>query len=1108
MVEFLIGASGTGKTTLMLDRIKNSSDREQIVLVPEQYSTEFDKKLYFHVGAKAFNELLSLTFSSLARQLFQIYGDPDRKGEYADDMARLILIYQAITAARNSPEQLKFFAKSSTRSGFAEESLKLIGDMKKAGISPQSLMLGADKLESRLHDKVTDIASIFYEYEFLMEQYGFKDHLENIREAAKTANLHSFFKGKRVFIDEFESFTADQIDMLKVIFSLAEDTVITLRTDDVNAGEFTLFETVNSTYRQLSRICKEMNLNIRLTELNTSYRFKYDDLRYLSERAMRNIPNDPQNAPEPKNIRIFEARDMYSEAEYVCAELRRLVFADKSLKFKDIAILSNNIEDYAYVLKAAFERYDIPYFLSTEQPVVHTAVMVFFLSLLELLTAKKFKSEQVFRLLKCGMLEAELTEISQLENYCYKWGIDGDVWTEPFTAEDEESDTVEALRSRVITPVMKLKKKLSKELSAEEMCRILYSYLIDSNAGSCLGNLINRLIKSNKDNEAAELKRLWGCLMDILDSAAETLGEAKMSFSDLADILRSMIGQITYSVPPRTLDAVIAASARTARLSSTRVIFVMGACEGDFPNQVSLHGLFTEGDKQKLSLKGLDIARPLTDLIASERLIVYKSLSTASERLYLSYPLSDLSGQAKYAARIIEQIGEIFNDSCGMFITENSLTPDFYAVTKKSAYYHYMQNRSKNTAEIASIKETLLADDEYCRKLALALSKTGQSPKYHISTEIMEALQNFEPLYLSPSALERYNRCHFMHFCESILSLRMPEKIDLDRRISGELSHSCFKKILGSRTKSEFISMTLDQLKSEINAEASAYRKEKLAGDFGKTPRFELFFNKLTESLGDVFLHTKYSLMQSDFVPNAFEMKIDSKSSVKLEFGKNKQLLFGGIIDRTDICNIGDEKYLRIVDYKSSKKVIDESTLASGVDMQMLLYLFAVTEDRGEYADCKPAGVLYTPLKLTNIELDDSKIEEYNQSAVDHDLKTTGLLIDNVEVLEKMEHGIVGKFIPAKLKNDGSFYKNSSVISANGMDKLRDFSYRTLTEAAESIYSGNIEAVPLKIGKKISCKYCSYFNICGNGNGGIYREPDKNRSEEAALILGNESEEE
>ena len=75
MIEFLTGASGTGKTTLMFSRIKEFSEKGKklCILVPEQYSQEFDKKLYFYLGAERFNELFSLSFTSLARQIFQLH---------------------------------------------------------------------------------------------------------------------------------------------------------------------------------------------------------------------------------------------------------------------------------------------------------------------------------------------------------------------------------------------------------------------------------------------------------------------------------------------------------------------------------------------------------------------------------------------------------------------------------------------------------------------------------------------------------------------------------------------------------------------------------------------------------------------------------------------------------------------------------------------------------------------------------------------------------------------------------------------------------------------------------------------------------------------------
>ena len=1101
MVEFIIGASGTGKTTEMFRRIKSyaGADFEQCVLVPEQYSQEFDKNLYAFVGAQVFNDIASHSFSSLARQLFQLYGDTEHSGEYAGDMARMILVYQAISSASKNPEGLRYFRRNSSQAGFAEGMMQLIGDMKRAGIAPQELSLKAELLDNKLSDKTMDTASIFFEYERLMEEYGFKDNYENIRSAAHAANTHRFFDGKCVCLDEFESFTGDQIEMLRVILSSAHEVLITLRSDDVNAGEFTLFETVNTTYRQLAALCRELHIDHKVTVCDISRRFSNVDLRYLSENIMRN-KSCAEAPPKADNIRIFEARDMYSECEYICAEIKHLIAADKTLRYRDIAIISNNIEQYADVLKAAFIRYEIPFFLSIERPVDHTAVMVFFASLLDLLTARKLRSEQVFRLLKCGLLRAELEEVSLLENYCYKWGIEGDTWLEPFTAPDSDLTMLEQLRKRVIEPVTSLKNSLRRKCTAEKACGLLYQYLVDCETEKSLASLMGSLIRSDRDYEAAELKRLWSCLMDILDSVVSTLGDKEITFAELANIMRSMMNMLTYSVPPQTVDSVIAASARTARLNSPRIIFAAGSSEGDFPNQVSLHGLFSESDKQKLADIGFEIARPLSDLIASERLIVYKTLSTASQKLYLTYPLSDLSGQAKYPSGVIDLITKMFPNK--LLITERDLTPEHYAVTYHAAYYHYMQDRSDNTPEIASIGEVLRSDTIYRSRVTSVLSRSGERPVHTVPSEIVRKLKDFEPLHISPTALENYNNCHFMHFCADFLKLQIPEKVELDVRISGDLTHNCFYSLLGSRSKQDFVGMSVDELHTAISAEAKKYKTDRLAGDFAKTPRFELLFNKLTERLTEVFVHTQQSLMYSDFTPVRFEYRIKGDNALKLAFGDGMELRFGGVADRMDTCEVGGKNYLRVIDYKSSGKSIDENTLASGINLQMLLYLFSLTENGAEFEECEPAGVLYAPIQMSEFEAEEQKLDSFNQALVDSKLRTQGLLIDDIDVIEAMEKDVKGRFIPAKLTAKGNFDSRSSVMPSANMTGLREMVYDSLTEAAESMLAGKIEALPLARGKKKPCTYCGYADICGNPDGAVYRLPDAEKTEKAAELLG------
>jgi hypothetical protein len=68
--------------------------------------------------------------------------------------------------------------------------------------------------------------------------------------------------------------------------------------------------------------------------------------------------------------------------------------------------------------------------------------------------------------------------------------------------------------------------------------------------------------------------------------------------------------------------------------------------------------------------------------------------------------------------------------------------------------------------------------------------------------------------------------------------------------------------------------MPYDEIKSAISKCAGRYRSEKLAGEFGKNARFELMYNKLTERLGDVIMHTQQALMSTSFVPDRYELDL------------------------------------------------------------------------------------------------------------------------------------------------------------------------------------------------------------------------------------------
>lgn len=1057
---------GSGKTTRMFEEIRKNSGR-QLVIVPEQFSYEFDKKLYFYVGAEKFNEILSLSFTGLSRQIFQMFGDPNRNGDYADDYARMILIYQAISNTQSNPDTLNYFRKQSSYNGFAEEVLDLINEMKRSGTEPDLLMKKSPLLDRRLMDKTNDIANIYLEYNRLMTEYGFKDNLENIMQSAEVANREEFFRGMNIYIDEFESFNGDQIEMLKIMIESAENVYITLRTDNVNAGSFTLFDMVNNTYRRISRICNEMNIRQEIENCGESKRFRNPELLYLSKHIMQNNSGGI-NPPAPDNIRIFEAKDMYSEAEYVCATIKHLICDNPEISYRDIAVMSNRIEDYADILRETFERCEIPYFLSISKPVMHSSLIVFLISVLEILSARKIKSEHIFRIMKCGILNIDVTEISLFENYCYKWNIEGDAWKEPFTAEDGNLEMLEGIRQSVINPLMNLKKKVSGKNTATAICRMLYEYLEECGAEKSISSMMGKLINLDRDYEAGELKRIWSCLMDILDSISDVLGEKVITFTEIARIIKSMTGRLEYSVTPQTLDSVTSVSALTARLAEPKVVFIMGANDGDFPVQVSRHGIFSETEKQNLSEKGIEISRSITELISAERLVVYKALSTASEKIYITYTLSDLSGKNKYPAQTVSSIINMFGNE-NILLTKDNITPDYYAVTYHSAFYHYMQNVNEKNKYISSIKDVLMKEPEYRKRIRYITERSEMKQNYQIDPDVIQKLKSFTPFRLSATGIEDYKKCKFMYFCKSMMKLSEREKIEIDNRISGNIMHRCLADIFRNTDKEAFISMTGEELEKLIRKYAEKYLEEKLGGDFGKNKSFYFQLRKITENLLDILKYLQEELNSTLFNPVAFEAELTKQYSLTLESEDGHEIVFGGTVDRIDTWTKDDKKYIRIIDYKSSEKKITPENLVGGINIQLLLYLFTATEENGMFSDCIPAGVLY------------SYIYPKDNTDGTTALRATGLVLGRREVLNAMEKGVTGKFIPVTFKKDGTpdLRKSSDILATSeGMEWIKEHLYGELKKMMQTLLDGNVEALPQCVGSNDPCQYCPYVNIC------------------------------
>ena len=150
-------------------------------------------------------------------------------------------------------------------------------------------------------------------------------------------------------------------------------------------------------------------------------------------------------------------------------------------------------------------------------------------------------------------------------------------------------------------------------------------------------------------------------------------------------------------------------------------------------------------------------------------------------------------------------------------------------------------------------------------------------------------------------------------------------------------------------------------------------------------------------------------LRDSDFQPICFELGFGPGQDlppVEITQG-GVTLRISGFVDRVDGWVEDGRLYLRVVDYKTGRKSFDLTEVWNGLGLQMLLYLFTL-EEEGEALFGRrpvPAGVLDLPARDAMVAGSRTMDEAARRRLLDKELLRRGLILDQEEVVQAMEHG-------------------------------------------------------------------------------------------------------
>ena len=1089
MIQFFCGRNGSGKTFAVYKKIRSEHDLKNVILiVPDQSTFLNEKKILNELGAAAASDIKVFGLERLYEYLSELYNEKHK--QRIDDGAKTVLMS---LAAEEVSDNLELYAKKAKNADFAELMLSAVNEYQLCAISPQTLSETAEKIQDEhLKQKVKESALIYAAYNALVNQ-AYSDPNDDLTRLYDILCTRDFFINKRVYIDSFSSFSEQEMKVIQKIIEQADYVGITVGCsplDDQN-NDNSVFREPFITMKKISAFANDNNIeilpNIVLTEQR---RFTNDSLKAL-EKSLFNADSESYHYND-NAVHLYEAENEYDEIRHTAGNICRLV-RENGYSYSDINVICRNADIYRHVIESEFPKYDIPFFMSEKKSLENHSLITFILSSFDVIHSS-FATENVLNFLKTDFADISPEDACILENYVYMWDIRGKRWKSPFTMnpegnsskeDDETLQTlahIEELRQKAVSPLINFSLDLKNAENGGDISSAVYKLLKSVNAEEKLQN-IAKWFHEQGDIKSQETEvRIWNITMDILDKMYNIFQNKSIDTARYAELLELIIRKSPVSDIPETLDQVTVGLAGNLISENPKAVFIIGAADGIFPANPTPTGLFNDIERNELLSLELPLHYGIYDKSLLEKYIVYSSVSLPSERLFASYHTQNSKGEKFNPSVIFKEIRSVLPDT--VITNRSMLSPKDIYFTENQSFEECATQWNKHDAESDTLKNYFQNSDNF-KHICTAIDKAVKDAPYKITNRKNAKILFGEHIRLSASQAETYYSCPFKYFCQYGLQVYPRKRAIMDPSMYGSVVHYVLENLLKEEKFENIKNFDNTQLSDMVKKHIENYIRS-IGGSDERLERFMIQFRIMERNLVILLKRLIDEFNVCQFVPESFELKIGGRDpdipAYTLKLPTGETISVTGKIDRVDTYIKDNEKYIRIIDYKTGKKTFKLSEVYYGLNMQMLLYLSAINRNGSAvYSEDKynlaPAGILYMPStpKSSAKELNSEKEKADNSAEQQKNFKMSGLLIKDKTVLAAMEKNIQGLYIPTTKNLDTC--KNLVTLSEYG--KIFSYIDQKFISMAKSLFDGNIERNPVKKSSLDACEYCDYKTVCG-----------------------------
>ncbi len=1117
-LQFIMGGSGSGKTTFLYQQIIRSSREHprqvHFLLVPEQFTMQAQKDVILMHPEHGTMNIDILSFQRLAYRIFEELAVENL--QVLDDMGKSMVLRKV---AANERRRLIAFQGHLSQAGFISQLKSMLSEFYQYGITPQILQEMVPQARSALlKQKLQDFAVVFEGFQnYIQGHYITTEEVLDV--LCRVLPRSEMIRSSVIALDGFTGFTPVQYRLLELMMVYAKQVTVTVTADESDSlyrhmGMQNLFYMSHQVACRLSQLAEKNQIrkleDVWMSQTCPGRFSQAPELAWL-ERSLFRYGRGRYEGEMTGVLELYQASTPSREIGCIVHRIQQLV-RQEQVRYREIAVITGDLAGYGKEIVHQFEQNGIPYFLDDKKNVLDNPMVELIRSALEAVR-KDFSYESVFRFLRTGLVADNQAMTDRMENYVLAMGIRGhkrwqESWERTYRGAAALNLTeLNEFRNQALAPLFQMREDFCQEkITISGMAQAVVKLLEDCRIEEKLQQLGQSFQEQGEYRLAREYGQVYERVTELLQRLSDLLGEEQVGRKEFMEILDAGFAEISVGVIPATVDRVVVGDITRTRLAHVKVLFFAGVNDGVLPMKKDGGTLLSDREREFFQQQNLELAPTAREDNFRQRFYLYLMMTKPSHRLIISYATVASDGKSRWPAYLVGELRKMY-PALECIQEDAGFSREIFSAAEAkqqliAGLRHFRdedwdsENPQETKRQFLELYRWFLQSEQYQKDVKMLVDGAFYAyEKQGIGRAAARALYG-TVIQGSVSRLEQYAACAYAHFLKYGLELMERPRYELAVSDMGNLFHDsidlCFRRV---KDEGKDWRQITDQERISLVRDCVG----QITSEYGNTILGSSSRNAyLARRIESITQRTVWALQQQickgDFQPAGFEVffsAADNLDALKISLSEDEAVHLRGRVDRLDLYQDEKQVYVKIIDYKSGSTSFDLVALYYGLQLQLVVYMDAVmemTKRRYPEKEVIPAGILYyniaNPLPGKE-SIPVGKDGQPDQEAIDQEilrqLRMNGLINSELEVIRHMDRTIEKEsdIIPVVLKDGEVQAQKSSVANRERFEILRKFVHEKVKCAGMEILHGEIGAEPYKSGTRTACDFCPYHAVCG-----------------------------